>query len=204
MKYAIVDTEGSGLYDFKKPANAAGQPRVAAVGLILVNENLEVESSESWLIRPDGWIFDDNSEAAKINGLTQERLMAEGVDVRIPLRAYGAAIDERRPVVGFNVSHDLKALRSEMRYVGFPDRFMQTRSICAMQACRQLVDARGATGKKKAPRLEEACIHFDIEPEQIHTAIGGAERALKILRIVRDRVGMPAYSDPYDKQSKSV
>lgn len=202
MNYAVIDTEGSGLFDFKKPADAPGQPRMAALGLILLNDTFEVESKRGWLIRPEGWTFDNNSEAAQKNGLTHERLMDEGVDVREALRPYGDAIDQRRIVVGFNVPHDLKTLRAEARYVGFPDRYMQTRYICVMQGCRSLVDARTATGAKKAPRLEEACKHFGIDQGTgAHTGLGDAESALQILLKLAEVGAVPEFTDPYTKAS---
>jgi DNA polymerase III epsilon subunit-like protein len=110
--------------------------------------------------------------------------MDEGISVKEALRLYGDALDSRRIVVGHNVLHDLKMMRAEMRLVGYPDRFMETRYICTMQGSRQAVDARTADGKKKAPRLEEACAFFNIPLEEkgAHTGIGGAERALEILR----------------------
>lgn len=202
MNYAVIDTEGSGLFDFTKPADAAGQPRMAALGLILLNDKFEVEEKHGWLIKPQGWAFDNNSDAAKKNGLTHELLMAEGVDIKEPLRAYGDAIDQRRIVVGFNIPHDLKTLRAEARYVGFPDRYMQTRYICVMQGCRQLVDARTADGRKKAPRLEEACKYFGIDQGTgAHTGLGDAESAYQILLRLRDAGCVPAYKDPYEKTS---
>jgi DNA polymerase III epsilon subunit-like protein len=203
MNYAVIDTEGSGLFDFKKPADAPGQPRMAALGLILVNDRFEVQDKLSWLVRPDGWTFDDNSEAAKKNGLTQAMLMDKGVDVREPLRAVGDAIDQRRIWVGFNAPHDMKTYRAEARIVGFPDRYMQTRHICVMQGCRQLVDARTADGRKKAPRLEEACKHFGIDQgDGAHTGLGDAESAYQILLRLRDAGCVPAYTDPYEKGKK--
>jgi DNA polymerase III subunit epsilon len=203
MSYAVIDTEGSGVFDFKKPADAPGQPRMAALGLILVNSALEIETEHGFLIRPDGWTFDDNCDAAKINGLTHERLMAEGVPAREALSLYDKAIDQRRIVVAFNAPHDLKTLRAELRYTGYPDRYMETRYICAMQGCRQIVDARTADGKKKAPRLEEAVKHFEIEvPGDIHSALPDAHKALAILRKLRDLRAFPAFVDPYTKGKK--
>ena len=198
--YIITDTESDGLPDYKKPADAVGQPRVAAIGMIFVDPDLEVQEEHSFLIRPEGWTFDNNGDAAKVNGLTHERLMAEGVPVKDALRIYGAAIDDRRIVVGFNIIHDIKLLRAELRYVGFPDRYMQTRTLCVMQGCRKIVDARTADGKKKAPKLAEACAFFGIEQgDGGHTGIGDAHSALAILRKLRDAGEMPAYTDPYDK-----
>lgn len=203
MDYMSIDTESSGVFDYRKEADAPGQPRMASIGIILANDKLEEQERHSFLIRPHGWTFDDNSDAAKINKLTHQRLMDEGVEAAIPLRIYGDMIDDRRIVIAFNAPHDIKLLRAELRYAGFPDRYMQTRYICAMQGCRQVVDARTADGRKKAPRLGEACAHFGIPySEDQHVAIDDAERALEIIRRLRDAGQMPAYKDPYDKPAK--
>lgn len=200
MNYAVVDTESSGLPDYKKAADAVGQPRMAAIGIILVDENLEIEEQYDLLIRPEGWIFDDLCEAAKVNGLTQERLMREGVPAQDALRIYGAAIDSRRIIVGFNIIHDLKLLRGELRAVGYPDRYMQTRYLCVMQGCRQLVDARTTDGRKKAPKLAEACAFFGIDQGDAgHTGMGDARSALEILRRLKAAGQFPAFTDPYDR-----
>ena len=113
-----------------------------------------------------------------------------------------AAIDARRIVVGFNVLHDLKQLRAEMRFVGYPDRFMQTRYICAMQGCRKIVDARNVKGQKKAPKLEEACAFFGIVQAAQHEALDDATSALAILRKLREMGQMPAFTDPYERGTK--
>jgi DNA polymerase-3 subunit epsilon len=201
MKYAAIDTEGSGLFDWKKPADAPGQPRMAALGLVLLGDDLQIESRHSWLIKPNGWTFDDNSEAAAVNGLTHARLMADGVDALEPLKAVSAAINDRRIWVGFNPTHDMKSYRAESRIIGLPDLYMHTRYICVMQGSRALVDARTADGRKKVPKLEEACAYFGIEMEEkgAHTGIGGAERAAQILIKLRDLGCMPLFKDPYDK-----
>lgn len=200
MNYAIIDTESSGIFDYKKPADAPGQPRMASFGMILANEELEIEAEHGFLIRPDGWTFDDTGDAAKINGLTHERLMDEGVDVKEALRLYGDAIDKRRIIGAFNAPHDIKLLRAEFRYVGYPDRYMQTRYVCAMQGCRKIVDARTPEGKKKAPKLEEAVTHFGIKvPGDLHAALPDAHKAFEILKHLHALGEFPAYKDPYDK-----
>jgi len=176
---------------------------MASLGIITLDDDLAIENRHSWLIRPDGWVFDDKSEAAQKNGLTHAQLMADGVDAMEPLRLYSDLIAERRIVVGFNVLHDLKTLRAEMRYKGLPDLYMNTRYVCVMQGCRSLVDARTDTGKKKAPRLEEACVYFQIDQGAgAHTGMGDAESAYQILVKLRDAGCMPAFKDPYEKTSE--
>jgi DNA polymerase III epsilon subunit-like protein len=203
MNYLVLDTETSGLMDFKKPADAPGQPRVCSIGLIFVNEDLTTESEIEHLIKPNGWRLDNNSEAAKINGLTQEKLDAEGVDIKEVLRTYGESIDNKRIIVGHNCSFDMKLMRAELRFAGMPDRYMQTRSLCTMWGSRDVVGIPAKNGRGfKIPKLIEACDYFGIEQPAKHTALADARSALEILRKLRDAGKMPAYADPYDDRPK--
>lgn len=203
MNYVVLDVETSGLMDFKKPADAIGQPRVCQAGLIFVDADLAIERVIEHLIKPNGWALDNECEAAKINGLTQEKLEAEGVDIKDILREYGSAIDERRIVVGHNCSFDMKLMRAELRFAGFPDRFMQTRSICTMWGSRDAVGIPAKNGRGfKIPKLSEACAHFGIEQPSSHSALADARSALEILRRLKEAGQFPALTDPYDKKAK--
>lgn len=205
MTYIFLDTETSGLMDFKKPADAPGQPRVCQIGLILVNDSLEIESEVEHLIRPEGWTFDNSSEAAKINGLTHERLMDEGIDIKNVLREYIDAIEAKRIVAGHNCSFDMKMMRAELRHVGYPDMYMQTRSLCTMWGSRDAVGIPAKNGRGfKLPKLIEACQFFGIEQPDAHSALADAKSALEILRKLREIGKMPAYADPYDDRPKKA
>lgn len=200
MNYIVLDTETSGLVDHKKPADAPGQPRVCQIGLIFVDKGLNVEREIEHLIKPNGWTLDNECEAAKINGLTQEKLDAEGVDIKEMLREYGSAIDSRRIVVGHNCPFDMKLMRAELRFAGFPDRYMQTRSICTMWGSRDIVGIPAKNGKGfKIPKLVEACDHFGIKQPAAHSALADAQSALEILRHLNAAGHIPAVSDPYEK-----
>lgn len=200
MNYIVLDCETSGLMDYKKPTDAVGQPRVCQVGLIFVDDGLNVEREIEHLIKPNGWTLDNECEAAKINGLTQEKLDAEGVDIKEILREYGTAIDNRRIVVGHNCSFDMKLMRAELRFAGFPDRYMQTRSICTMWGSRDIVGIPAKSGRGfKIPKLGEACAHFEIKQPAAHSALADAQSALEILRHLNAAGKLPSMSDPYEK-----
>ena len=92
MKYVALDTEGSGLFDYTKPADAEGQPRLAELAMIFVNDDLEVEGTYQAYVQPDGWEMQPG--ATKENGLTTEFLREKGVAVADVLCAYSAAINE--------------------------------------------------------------------------------------------------------------
>jgi len=180
MKYIAIDVETNGLPDYKKPADDPCQPRIASLGLILLDEKLEPEAEFDLLIKPDGWVM--TPEAAAVNGLTDEILNEKGVPIAFALNLYAEAIKEGRAVAAFGAQHDCKVLRGEFRRANQPDLFEITLNVCLMRACPPLKIAK-SNGKGGWPRLEDACRHFKIEPEPTpHQAIEGARRSAQILR----------------------
>ena len=181
MKYVVFNVETSGLPNFKLPADADGQPRMASMTMIFVDENLEIEDTKSFFIKPDGWVMDP--ETAKIHGLTQEFLMENGVPVADALEAYVSAIDDRRVMVAFNAQFDLKVVRGELRRAGMPDRFEETMNIFVMRPMTKICNLPKANGKGvKFPRLAEAMAHFGYSLEDAHTADADALGALHVMR----------------------
>lgn len=200
--YLVIDTESDGLFDWGKAADAEGQPRLASIGMIFVSRNFEIEREEDWLIRPETWRFDNNSEAARVNGLTHERLVAEGIQVTKALELYAAGIDVGRTVIGFNITHDLKLMRSELRFAGINDRYLKTRSLCMMWATRAIVGATDARGKVKIPSLQEACAFFGIEQPKAHSALADARSAYQLMLKLVERGALPEPKSPYDRPAK--
>src|ERR1035437_5011054 len=96
-RYVVLDTETSALFDFSKPADAEGQPRLAHMALIYLDSEMNVERETDLLIQPDGWTLDPG--AAAVNGLTLERLLADGVPVLQVLSEYTEAVKAGRVVV---------------------------------------------------------------------------------------------------------
>lgn len=196
--HLAIDCESTGLFDYTKPADAEGQPRVCQIGMIWLDHDLSVKGEAEYLVRPDGWSI--SPEATAINGLTQDMLEQHGTSINTALERYAEAIDTRHIIVGFNVPYDIKLMRGELRRYQMEDRYMQTRTLCVMQGCRDIVGARTKQGRKKNPTLEEACSYFGIEREPLpHRALGGARAVLSILQKMREQGRMPAYKDPYDK-----
>lgn len=196
--HLVVDCETTGLFDYTLPADADGQPRLCQIGMIWLDEDFSTVREAEYLIKPTDWKLTE--KAAAVNGLTQELLENEGVHVGDPLQLYADAIDNRHVIVGFNSPYDVKLLRGELRRARMKDRFMQTRTLCVMRGCSDIVGARTKNGRKKVPSLDEACQFFGIEREPVpHRALGGARAALEILRRLRAMGKMPAYQDPYDK-----
>lgn len=183
-KYCVLDTETTGLFDFSKPADGEGQPRMASIAMIYLDEMLNVEREIHTLISPDGWEMDPNSEAAKITGLTTARLIDEGVPVHAALDEYISAVKEERVFVAHNSQYDLKVLRGELRRAGIPDLFENTKNICTMRGLTDVVKAPKANGSKgwKFPKLSEAMAHFGGASREAHNALSDAQDCVFLFR----------------------
>lgn len=176
--YLIIDTENSGLFDFKKPADDPCQPRLAHLAMIFADANAQPERELDFFIRPDGWEM--TAEATKVNNLTTEFLLERGVPVEVALEAYRQAILEERIVVAYNAQFDCKQIRGEFRRLGLPDLFEQTRNVCCMRGSMGTVAKQN--GKGGFPSLADACAHFGIVQESAHNAVADARACLQVFQ----------------------
>lgn len=121
-RYLVVDTETTGLFDFAKPADAAGQPRLAEfAGIVCTADPSEPATEHRYLVRPDGWEM--TADGTEINGLTTEYLAERGAPVADVLAFYSAQIADGLIVVAHNAQYDTKIMRGEMRRADLPDLF---------------------------------------------------------------------------------
>lgn len=202
MKYAIIDTETSGLFDFAKPADAPGQPRLATLAVILVhtslNGQLEVVSEHDFMVKPDGWEM--QPAATKVNGLTTAHLLEHGEPAIGILASYANMIENGYIVTSFNAQFDTKVMRGEMRRHSVPDRFETTPNICVMRALTAVCKVpRKTGGGYKFPKLSEACAFFKIAEPAAHSAMGDARSCLALLRELHKANLIPAAEVHYAK-----
>lgn len=189
--FVVADTETSGLFDFSKPADADGQPRLASLTMIHLDADCGVASRRDILIKPDGWVL--GAEAAAVNGLTMERLEAEGVPVRDVLEEYSGVVKSGRAIAAFNAQYDTKVMRGELRRAGMDDLFHVTRNICLMRAMTDVCQMPYANGRAgfKFPKLAEALAHIGVVNAAEHTSGGDADGALQVLLWLRKHQMLP-------------
>ncbi len=198
MKYAVVDTETSGLFDFSKPADAEGQPRLAQFAAITLDDSLEQVDCREMLVKPDGWKM--HPDAAAVNGLSDAQLAHDGVPVEQVLEYYTKLIDDGYVIVAFNAQFDTKMMRGELRRAEMDDRFEQTKNICTMRASTEVCKVPKKNGKGfKFPKLAEACAFFKIEQEAKHSALGDARACVQILRKLKELGVLPEPEVHYAK-----
>lgn len=199
MPYVIFDVETTGKMDFKLPADHVSQPHIAEIAMIMADDNLEVESTYTRLIKPEGWVLE--AEAAELNGLTMERLEREGVPISEALKTYAGAISENRISVAHNHQFDGKCMRAAFRRKGMPDLFEETLNICTMRALTDVCQIPYANGRKgfKFPKLSEACEFFGIEHQGQHSAYGDAMAVLNLMRRMKEIGVLPEAKVHYAK-----
>ena len=186
--YIALDTEGTHLFDYKQPADADGQPRMASLALIYLTPEMEVEREYHQLVRPDGWSM--SAEASRITGLTDEHLNEHGIPVTEVLNEYASAISNGYVFCAHNSQHDAKQLRAELRRAGMDDKFEQTPTICTMRSMTDIckIPPKGNRGGYKWPALSEALLFIGETELGDHSAINDARGVAKLLRYLK-RIG---------------
>jgi DNA polymerase III epsilon subunit-like protein len=199
MKFLVIDTETTGLFDFSKPADAEGQPRLANLAMIALDESLQEKARWNFYVKPRGWKMAE--EAQKINGLTDKFLDDNGVPVKDVLETYVSQITAGYVVTAFGAQYDTKVCRGELRRSGMDDRFETTPNICVMKALTGVCKIPRANGRGyKFPKLSEACHHFHIMQPQAHTALGDALCTVELLRWLKNLNLIPEPEVHYAKE----
>lgn len=200
-KYMVLDTETSGLFNFKLPADDPTQPRLATAAIILLDD-LEVEPREfGFMVKPDGWEMSEGATA--VNGLTTEMLLEGGRPVAEVLDFYETCINDGYHMAAFNAQFDGKMMRGEFRRAGRPDHFERTPNVCLMRAMTDVCQLPAANGRRgfKFPKLVEACKHIEREQDQAHSAMGDARDALAVLLWLARRDLLPEATIHYKPEA---
>lgn len=184
MKYLVIDTETTGLFNFKLPADAEGQPRLAHLAMIWADAEGNELDRQDLYVRPNGWTMPQGPKSAgEVNGLTDEFLSANGADIGEVLEQYLEEVRRGLVVVAFNAQYDLKVMRGELRRAGKPDLFEQTKNVCVMRPMTALCRIPYANrGGFKFPNLGEALLFFGHVLEGAHQATSDADGARTLLQ----------------------
>jgi DNA polymerase-3 subunit epsilon len=154
-RFLVFDCETTGLPVRRNITyrDVEAWPRLVQLAWAVYDPWGKPESSESRIIRPDGFLIPD--EAACIHGITQERALAEGEDVGEVLEAFAAALDEPLDaVIAHNLDYDSGVVGAELLRAGLPVRLFERPALCTMKTTTDLVRLPGPYGFKW-PKLEE-------------------------------------------------
>ena len=129
----FVDTETTGLPDFKKSFKEPCQPHIASIGFVGYDEVTHQETvSAHVLIRPDGWIHDPESKATKTHLITTEMAQEFGIPIRVAINFLEHHWWKARRVIMFNARFDSALIEIERARLGRKEYMDQTKLRCAM------------------------------------------------------------------------
>ncbi|MFA7170885.1 MAG: 3'-5' exonuclease [Candidatus Paceibacterota bacterium] len=171
--YLFFDTETTGLpRDWNAPVDKLDNwPRLVQLAWLLYDENGKKLDERAHIVKPEGFLIP--SESAKVHGITNEKALAEGEDLRFVLEEFAERIAEANLLVAHNMSFDEKIMGAEFLRGKMETELFQTERICTMLSsidfCR--IPSSGGSGYKW-PRLSELYIKlFGKDFEGAHDAL---------------------------------
>lgn len=182
MPYFSFDTETTGIFDYKLPADDPAQPRLASLAAIVLDDSGQEVNRHKFYIKPDGWTMPDAARA--VNGLTDEFLAENGVPVSEVLDLYEGYVNDGHYMAAFNAQFDAKMMRAEFRRAGRDDLFEQTKQTCIMRA-QKAYESQGIMMKRGTYiSLAAACEFHGVINDNPHDAMADAEAATELLKIL--------------------
>lgn len=170
--FLFFDTETTGIpRDYKAPCtNTDNWPRLVQLGWILSDDQGTVLRCGNKIVRPEGFVIP--TEASAVHGITTERALTEGEDLRVVIHSFGRDLNEAHCLVGHNIDYDLHIVGSEYHRLGYDYRVMFARPyVCTMQSTIEYCNIPGKYGPKW-PKLQELHLRlFDREFSDAHDAM---------------------------------
>jgi len=193
--FLMIDCETNALPDWKRPADAEDQPRLAQLAMIMFEpheDTFRKISTFQAFVRPDGWEMEPGATA--VNGLTTDLLLEKGKSIAEVLDAYEFQIKMENfgGVFAFGARFDTKIMRGEFRRADRPDLFEETPNACIMQALTGICRIPQKNGRGlKWPSLAEAMAHFNLPFPEQHTAPEDVEAAFQLVCKLKELDAVP-------------
>ena len=175
LVYLFFDTETTGL-----PAGPTSDyqnwPRIIQIAWLLIDENKNVKSKNSYIIRPDGYKIPQR--VIKIHGITMKRALDEGVAIDYALHRFLGDSNYAEILVAHNIAYDYGVVRGEMLRKKIPDFLKGYSQFCTMTSKPVLDYCKNfrSNGSRQCPSLSE--LYFLLFGEKLvnaHDALIDAE-----------------------------
>lgn len=168
--YLFFDTETNGLpSNWKAPVTAVHNwPRMVQLAWQQVDENGNVLSEENFIIIPVGFTIPEKT--ARIHGITTERAIKEGYDLRTVLIEFASVIDRSDVLVAHNVDFDEKIVGAEFVRMRVEHALFKKRRLCTMKQSTDFCRIPGQYGYKWPTLTELHHTLFQTHFEEAHNA----------------------------------
>ena len=168
--YLFYDTETSGLpKNYKAPVTALDNwPRMVQLAWQQVDVHGNLLQEADFIIKPAGYVIPE--ETSRIHGITTERALAEGYDLKIILKEFASVIDRSEILVAHNIDFDEKIVGAEFLRTGVLHQLHQKQRICTMKQSTNYCALPGNYGYKWPTLTELHHILFQSDFEEAHNA----------------------------------
>lgn len=154
-RFLVFDCETTGLPVRRNITyrDVEAWPRLVQLAWAVYDPLGALEAAESRIIKPEGFLIP--ADSALIHGISQERALAEGADVRSVLGKFVKILEEPfAAVIAHNLDYDGGVVGAELVRAGLPVQLFDRPGLCTMKTTTDLVRLPGAYGFKW-PKLEE-------------------------------------------------
>ncbi len=181
--FLIFDTETTGLpRNYNAPlTDFDNWPRMVQLAWQLHDEKGNILQHQSIIIRPEG--FTIPFATIQIHGITNERALEEGADLRESLNSFRSAVSAATYLCGHNIEFDINIIGAEFLRSGLDNPleekpFIDTKNDQTTEFCA-IPGGRG--GKFKWPTLTELYSRlFNSTFEEAHNAAFDVEATAKV------------------------
>lgn len=185
MGILFIDTETTGIYDFKSPPDASHQPHLVQLAMIL--DDLEGNTIEEYetIIRV-GEVKIPVS-AAEVHGITETIANAEGIHPREALKKFGEFWLKANRIVAHNSSFDMNIMTAAHKRLNIDTTFLMIPTYCTMMKSTGVLKLPGRYNSYKWPRLDEA-YRVLVDPagfEGAHNALNDVRACRKVYYALR-------------------
>jgi len=167
----FLDTETTGLpKDWKAPYDQ--WPRLVQLSYIVTDEFGKILIQKDQVIKPIGFTIPE--EASKIHGITQERALREGVDLKTALEELDFHLSKVYRTVMHNSSFDTAIVAGEQMRMGWPDYGLITNQVglfCTKEKSTNICKIKNSRGGHKWPSLAELCAFCGVENKGAHNSL---------------------------------
>jgi len=153
--YLFFDTETTGLpKNWRSPITDLNNwPRIVQIAWQIYDDNHEKILERNYIIKPEGFVIPE--QAARIHGITTERAIKEGTELKEALGEFADALTLNQYLIAHNISFDEKVTGAEFLRIGLPLDLFAMPKICTMFSSINHCNIPGQFGSPKWPTLME-------------------------------------------------
>lgn len=192
MMLLFFDTETTGI-----PAGADNVHMVQLawilareIGGTITAPTYKIHNTGNFIIKPEGYVIQNDSKAVAVHGITHERALFEGLPLAEVLCLFTAACYFPGASVGHNIGFDCNVIDKEYERLGWENPLHGRERICTMSSPEvvSFCNLPKVTGGLKFPKLGELYRKlFDKDFANAHDALADIQATMDCYASLREQ-----------------